>query len=97
MDISPQYSKRRVDYWFPNINLIVEIDGEQHEKSMHSQRENGVQMWKAQISRDELLVNLCEENDIPILHISHRDFNQFDDDEIDKMVALINKKLILIL
>lgn len=51
-----------VDFYFPEINLIVELDGKQHEKHVHKQ---------ADIVRDEYITNFLN---IKVFRISSKEY-----------------------
>lgn len=65
------HARRTVDFWFPRIKLIVELDGAQHFKpvAFDGNIENSLSKFHSQKNRDQALVDLAAEHSITLITI----------------------------
>lgn len=64
-----------VDFYIPNLNIIIEYDGEQHTHWIKYFQPT-YQDFVHQVNRDRYLEKYCEENNIRLLRISYKDNNR---------------------
>ena len=67
----------RFDYFFPQLNKLLEIDGPQHERPVSFggvDKEKSMQLFKETIHRDAIKNQYCQQHGIPLLRISYKDF-----------------------
>jgi len=72
------------DFFIPKLNICIEYDGEQHFKKMRFKNSN----LKEIQYRDELKNRFCKNNNIKLLRISYKNFNNIK--------TIINEKILLI-
>jgi hypothetical protein len=60
------------DFFIPSRNLIVEVNGEQHDKHIRFFHKNKLDFYKAQ-ARDRKKKEWCELNDITIVYLNHNE------------------------
>lgn len=89
-----------VDFYIPDANLIIELNGDQHYKPCRFQsmsKEAAELAFCRQVKRDNYLNNLCEKNNIDILWIDGRKykFNTLDKYCNEVLLPLLkNRKII---
>lgn len=69
---------RFVDFYFPQIKLIIEVNGIQHYQptAFHSSQEpNLLGSFENQRRRDKALANLCEIEDVNLIIVDYRTKN----------------------
>lgn len=69
----------RADFYLPDYNTIVEVDGEQHYKYIPMYHEKGYSHYNDRVNRDNCLVRYCKENSINLLRIPWCDISRIDD------------------
>lgn len=81
------YRSRYVDYYFPQIQLIIEANGIQHYEptSFTNDESTILGIFHNQRTRDLALVHLCKMHDVNLLVIP------YTIEDIDVLVELINK------
>ena len=72
-------NKRKLpfDFYLPNINSCVEVDGEQHFKPVRFGNisvEDAIINFKKQKNRDKIKNTFCLKNNIKLLRLSYLDF-----------------------
>ena len=72
-DCHPKDKARSVDFFFPDISLAVELDGEQHYRpvAFGGDLEVAYQAFNEQRKRDQRLIDLCHENKITLITIPY--------------------------
>jgi len=69
----------RFDFYIPTNNLLIEFDGEQHTRPVRFKdmtQEKAVLSFKRIQHNDVLKNKYCEDNGIPLLRISYKDFKR---------------------
>lgn len=72
----------KFDFYIPEKNLLIEYDGEQHFKLSRFGNKNieeAEEMLKIQQIRDQIKNNWCNQNNIPLLRISYKDFENIEE------------------
>ena len=59
------------DYYIPSLNLLIEVDGEQHDRASRGEEE----FRKTQL-HDTIKNNYAKENGIKLYRLNHREWNQ---------------------
>jgi hypothetical protein len=77
-------SKLRLDFLNCTMRLLVEIDGEQHDKFNKHFHRNSKNVWLASMRRDESKERWCEENNIKVVHLVKEDLDNFSLEDIEK-------------
>lgn len=68
-----------VDFYIPDYNTFIEVDGEQHYKYIPSKyHKKGYQYYVDRINRDKCLVDYCLTNNINLLKIPWCDISNID-------------------
>ena len=65
------------DFYLPDYNLCIEYDGEQHFKN--NEFFGGEDAFKIRQKHDKIKNDFCEENNINLLRISYKQFNEVED------------------
>lgn len=76
----------RYDFYLPEKNLLIEYDGAQHflfPNTLHKSRDE----FESQQKRDKLKTEYAEKNNINLLRINYKDF--------DNILAILQEKLII--
>lgn len=69
------------DFWLKDYNILIEIDGEQHEKPTTFggiSREQAKLNFNSQLKRDKIKNDYCKYNNIPLLRINYKDIDKTD-------------------
>lgn len=61
------------DFYIPNINMCIEVDGQQHFKDVHSRYKRNNQE-----EYDNMKTQYCKDNNIKLLRIPYWEFNEND-------------------
>lgn len=77
--VTNSYRFIRADFYLPDYNTIVEVDGEQHYKYIPKYHEKGYSYYNDRVNRDNCLVRYCKENSISLLRIPWCDISRIDD------------------
>lgn len=79
----------RVDFFLPDYNTVIEVDGEQHRKSVPMF--GGDDKLKSQIHRDQLKNQYFKDNGINLMRLEYERMKLKDfDKELDKIKLLID-------
>ena len=65
------------DFYLPDYNICIEFQGKQHYEPV--EYFGGEERYKEQIIRDNIKKQYCKDNNIILLEISYKDFNNIDD------------------
>ena len=69
------------DFWLKDYNILIEVDGEQHEKPTTFggiNKDVAELNFKQQLKRDKIKNDYCKYNNIPLLRISYTDIDNTD-------------------
>jgi very-short-patch-repair endonuclease len=75
-DLCKNKRKLKFDFYLPDYNLCIEYDGEQHYKIVEYW--GGEKGLKYRKNNDIIKDNYCKENNINLLRISYKDFNNIE-------------------
>ena len=65
------------DFYLPDYNICIEFQGKQHYEPV--EYFGGKERYKEQVIRDNIKKQYCKDNNIILLEISYKDFNNIDD------------------
>tara|TARA_Y100001973_G_scaffold104152_1_gene173219 strand:- start:2254 stop:2649 length:396 start_codon:yes stop_codon:yes gene_type:complete len=74
-----------VDFYYPDLNLIIEVQGEQHYRPVgfgEKDQRVVVDSYKRQTIRDKMLKNLCLQHEILLLEVHYNEINTRSDKEL---------------
>lgn len=80
--INPDTNRKLLfDFFLPSQNILIEYDGVQHFKFSNSENTwNNEENFKSTKERDEIKNNWCRKNNIPLIRISYKDFNNLSEE-----------------
>lgn len=78
------------DFYIPNKNICIEVDGEQHFKPITFggiSKEKSFENFDNQIKRDNIKTKFCKDNNIKLIRLSYKDFE--NNNYINKLNQLL--------
>lgn len=82
-------SLNAVDFYYPDLKLIIEVDGEQHYKPVSFGEKNDLVVldnFTRQKNRDSKLRHLCSEFDIYLLSLHYKDIRKRTDLQLESFI-----------
>ena len=77
-DILNKHRTLNVDFYLPDLNIIIEYDGCQH-YMFNTRFHKTLDDYRDQVRRDIIKNQYCKDNNIPLLRITYRDNKRIDE------------------